>query len=81
LIDGNEKKLRNGMRKQLLKKKDIYEYLQDQGYDIGYTTICNYIQKKENRPSSKEAFIRQEYQPGESCEFDWGEIKLEIQGR
>lgn len=85
LIDGltesNEHKLRNGMRKQLLKKKDIYEYLQDQGYNIGYTTVCNYIREKTNFSSSKEAFIRQEYQPGESCEFDWGEIKLKIQGR
>ncbi|GAH21622.1 unnamed protein product, partial [marine sediment metagenome] len=25
-----------------------------------------------------EAFIRQIYNPGDVCEFDWGEVKLEI---
>ena len=28
----------------------------------------------------QEAFIRQQYQPGSICEFDWGEIKLTIAG-
>ena len=77
----NTQRKQNGLRKQVMKKKDIYEHLQEQGFDIGYTTICNYIREKENASSSKEAYIRQEYQPGESCEFDWGEIKLKIQDR
>lgn len=31
-------------------------------------------------PKTQEAFIRQQYQPGEVCEFDWGEIKRYING-
>jgi len=29
---------------------------------------------------SKEAFIRENYAPGDICEFDWGEVKLCISG-
>jgi len=29
----------------------------------------------------KEAYIRQEYQPGKVVEFDWGEVKLIIAGK
>ena len=50
-----------------------------QGYDIGYTSICNHINRKLSQ--RKEAFIRQVYNPGEVCEFDWGEVKLEIGGQ
>lgn len=81
LLEGNKLKLRQGLRKQVLKKIDILEALHGMGHQIGYTTVCNYIRKKEGKASNKEAFIRQEYQPGTSCEFDWGEIKLIIAGQ
>jgi len=81
LLKSNEQKIQQGLRKQLLKKHDIYLHLQEQGYDIGYTTVCNYVRSKEQVHVSKEAYIRQEYQPGEECEFDWGEIKLYIAGK
>ncbi len=76
LLALNADKKRQGLRKQLLKKKDILEELHRQGFDIGYTTVCNYIRGKGSRPVNKEAFIRQVYAPGEVCEFDWGELKL-----
>jgi len=76
LLELNADKKRQGLRKQLLKKKDILEELHRQGFDIGYTTVCTYISRKESRPVNKEAFIRQAYSPGEICEFDWGEIKI-----
>lgn len=78
LLEENTEKKRKGLRKQLLKKCDILEQLNGQGFDIGYTTVCNYIRSKSARPQSKEAFIRQKYESGETCEFDWGEIKLYI---
>ncbi len=85
VIDGllalNAEKKRQGLRKQLLKKKDILEELYRQGFDIGYTTVCNYISQKESRPVNKEAFIRQVYAPGDVCKFDWGEIKLYLDDR
>jgi transposase len=78
LLVENEQKKQQGLRKQMLMKCDIYEHLNRQGFDIGYTTVCNYIRSKSTKPSSKEAFIRQEYHPGQACEFDWGEVKLYI---
>jgi DNA-binding transcriptional regulator LsrR (DeoR family) len=37
----NKKKISQGLRKQIMKKIDIYEYLLSKGHSIGYTTICN----------------------------------------
>ena len=85
VIDGfleqNKLKLQQGLRKQLLKKRDILEALQKAGFDVGYTTVCNYIRSKGQSQSPKEAFIRQVYEPGAVCEFDWGEIKLNLSGK
>ena len=79
-LSENVSKTSSGQRKQVLKKIDILESLQVQGFDVGYTTVCNYIRTQANKHSTKEAFIRQVYQPGSVCEFDWGEVKLEIAG-
>ncbi len=75
-LQDNAEKRRLGKGKQVLKKIDIWELLQASGQDIGYTVVCDYIREKES--SNREAFIRQEYEPGENCEFDWCEIKLSI---
>lgn len=72
----NEDKRASGRAKQVKKKIDILEALHADGFDIGYTTVCcaiNDIFRKQ-----KEAYIRQEYAPGATCEFDWGEVKLFI---
>ena len=74
----NDRKKREGLRKQVKRKIDILEYLLSKGHQIGYTTVCNYIREQEI--SSREAFIRQIHLPGEECEFDWGEVKLIIGG-
>lgn len=81
LLEENHQKQREGFRKQMLKKCDILSHLHKQGFDIGYTTVCNYISNKQISPQNKEAFIRQVYSPGEVCEFDWGEIKLHIKDK
>src|SRR4030042_2710214 len=76
LLQANEEKQNRGLHKQVMKKIDILEHLHERGYDIGYTTVCNQINKK--LVNRKEAFIRQVYNPGDVCEFDWGEVKLTI---
>ncbi len=81
LLEQNQKKRMSGLSKQQLKKIDILAALHSQGFDVGYTTVCNYIRGKENAPREREAFIRQVYEPGSSCEFDWGEVKLTISGK
>ena len=78
LIKTNEKNRLLGRSKQLMKKIDIYENLIELGYDISYPTVCNYIRANHEK---KEAFIRQEYDLGETLEFDWGEVKLSVAGK
>lgn len=79
-LSENRDKVNQGQRKQVLKKIDIFEKLQANGFNVGYTTVCNYIRNKCSSPSVKEAFVRQSYQPGGVCEFDWSEVKLELNG-
>lgn len=78
LIKINDKNRLLGRHKQLMKKIDIHERLIELGYDISYPTVCNYIRDNHDK---KEAFIRQEYDFGETLEFDWGEVKLTIGGK
>ena len=75
-LNENRQKKETGRAKQQKKKIDIYESLIEEGHDISYPTVCNTVRSLEN--SHREAFIRQEYSLGESCEFDWCHVKLII---
>ena len=75
----NRDKQNKGMSKQQMKATDIHEYLELKGHKIGYTTVCNFI-RQENQKGS-EIFIRQKHRPGQAIEFDWGEVKIEIDGK
>ena len=75
LLKTNAERVLNGQRKQQYKKVDIWEHLKRSGHCVGYSTICKLISELENE--SREAFIRQRYAPGEICEFDWGEVKID----
>lgn len=44
----NDRKKREGLRKQIKRKIDIHEYLLSKGHKIGYTTVCNYICEHES---------------------------------
>lgn len=79
-LSDNALKVSQGFGKQILKKIDIFESLQREGHQISYSTLCNYIREKLHKQSFKEAYIRQVYEPGVECEFDWAEIKLSING-
>src|ERR1019366_9401565 len=77
-IADNERKKKEGLRKQIKRKVDIHELLLTKGLKIGYTTVCNYI--REDKLVTQEAYIKQLYLAGEECEFDWAEVKLKIAG-
>lgn len=79
----NERKRSSGLKKQCMLKKDIYDLVVFKGYKVSYQSICRYMYslEKDKKESGKEAFIRQYYNPGEVCEFDWGEVKLHYQGK
>ena len=83
-LEKNARKRAMGLKKQCMRGKDIYELLLEKGFQISYPSVCKYIaslarQKEESK--SQEAFIRGYYPPGESCEFDWGEAKLYLNGK
>jgi hypothetical protein len=67
-----------GPHKQNLTRLQIHSILVSEGYDIGYSTIAGKINEKVNK--NKECFIRQSYELGDRLEYDFGEIKLLING-
>lgn len=75
-LQSNAQKRTSGMKKQEMRKIDIYEYLKKSGFDVSYSTVKNLTRQIETRHA--EAFIRQEYDFGDVCEFDWGTVKLAI---
>ena len=70
----NENKRLTGFSKQQMKKIDIYEALKKEGFNISYSSVINTVNKLER--SRKEAYIKQEYVPGDVVEFDFGTVKL-----
>lgn len=78
-LELNERRRSQGLYKQQMKRCDIHQALLEEGYQVGYTSVCNYV--REQLRKGQEAFIRQEYVPGQSVEFDWAEVKLKIDGK
>ena len=79
-LQENAKRRQTGMRKQCLKKQDIHRVLIEKGFNISYSSVCKYIQRRKAEKSRKpkDVFVKQYYEPGRECEFDWGEVKLRI---
>jgi transposase len=75
-LEENEVKITNGQRKLIMKRTDIHEYLIARGFDISYRSVAAFVTAKLNK--SKEAFIKQDYVPGYSVEFDWADVTLDI---
>jgi len=78
-IQENELKRQRGLHKQTKKIIDIHEALGQEGFNISYTTVRNKI--NEIARKAKEAYIKGSYLPGGVCEFDWGEVKVVINGK
>lgn len=82
-LHDNEIKRSTGLKKQCMRKTDIHAQLVKMGFKVAYSTVCQYIrrkERKENEDKPQEAYIRQYYNPGQICEFDWGEVHLLIRG-
>lgn len=75
----NKTKILGKNHKQGLTKVQIHKLLIKQGFDIGLSTINNKI--NEIRNESKEVYICQQYDYGERFEYDFGEVKLYIDGK
>lgn len=79
-LKNNEIKISNGNRKQIMTSQDMYEELLEKGFSLSYTSVSQYVQKYKENEYTYEAFIKQQYDFGDVCEFDWGEVKLIIDG-
>jgi transposase len=73
-ISENEYKRQNGLGKQCMTAQDMHEDLIKIGYNGSYPTTCIYVRSLRN--NAREAFIKQVYEFGDICEFDWGDVKL-----
>lgn len=78
LEEENEKDKILGKHKQSLTQLQIHKRIKDAGYDIGKSTIAQKIKEKRNKP--KECFIKQSYDFADRLEYDFGEVKLVIDG-
>ena len=79
ILEDEEKKVKVlGTHKQALTKQQIYELLKKQGFSLSYSTVVSEIRRIKN--SGKECFIRQDYEFGDRLEYDFGEVKLVING-
>lgn len=67
-----------GSHKQSLTQLQIHQQIKDAGYDIGKSTIAEKVKEKRNK--SKECFIKQSYDFADRLEYDFGEVKLVING-
>ena len=72
-LQENAKRRQTGMRKQCLKKQDIHRVLIEKGFNISYSSVCKYIQRRKTEKSKnpKDVFVKQYYEPGQECEFDY----------
>ena len=79
ILEDEEKKIKTlGTNKQALTKQQIYELLKKQGFPLSYSTVV--LEMKRIKSSGKECFIRQDYDFGDRLEYDFGEVKLVING-
>jgi transposase len=74
-----EKDLVLGLNKQKLTASLLHRKLISEGFDVGITTIQLEFKKYKNK--QKEAYIKQEYSPGQRAEYDFHEIKVIINGK
>ena len=61
-----------------MKKVDIHKALVEQGYDFSYSTVCNWVNRLKDK--NEETYIHRDHKPGDEVEFDWGYVKIFING-
>lgn len=85
-LEENRVRRATGMRKLLWTCKSIHTMLTDKGFTLSYPSVCNHVSRISATMGTKpkkepELYIRREHDPGQECEFDWGEIPLVIAGK
>jgi len=65
--------------KQKMTNKQIHGLLREEGHDIGIATVCSALARLRRR--QKQIYIRQQYDYGDRIEYDFGEVRLIIDGQ
>ncbi len=78
LVNESEKCILLKSDKQNLTQFQIHQMLVQEGYDISLSTVNLKLKQKRNKP--KECFIKQDYDFGDRLEYDFGEVKLSVDG-
>ena len=79
ILSDEDKKIKVlGTNKQALTKQQIYELLKKQGFEISYSSVV--LEIKRIKQTGNECFIKQDYEYGDRLEYDFGEVKLVIDG-
>ena len=79
ILEDEDKKTKIlGTNKQALTKQQIHKLLNKQGFNISYSSVV--LEIKRIKQSGNECFIKQDYDFGDRLEYDFGEVKLVING-
>ena len=76
-LEANTLKRSRGMKKIIMKNKDIHELLVSKNKEISYRSVCKFVAEKTQ--VHKETYIRQTYPVAKAAEFDWGDVTLYIE--
>ena len=79
----NGRRMGSGMRKQCLKKKDIYRELASKGMKISYSTVCRYIRggrKKASLPVPRMSICAFVTNPARSASSTGGKSSCSLRG-
>lgn len=68
-----------GINKQYLTATKLHKELRRKGFDIGLSTVTT--QYRKYKQEAREAFIKQEYDPGVRAEYDFHQVKLYVEGK
>ena len=85
-LEENRLRRATGMRKLQWTCRSIHTMLLEKGFTLSYPSVCNHVSRISatmgSRPQKDDGiYVRREHDPGQECEFDWGEIPLIIGGR
>lgn len=85
-LEDNRVRRATGMRKLQWTCRNIHTMLIDNGFTLSYPSVCNHVKRIRatmgiRNDNDKEIYVKREHDPGQECEFDWGEIPLVIGGR
>jgi len=67
-------------KKQRLTAQKIHRVMEEEGWKVSYSTVKRRVRIYKQTHKPREVFIKQLHPAGKTIEYDWGEVKLKING-